>query len=54
MIKSEDSTSSVESDEFYEVERILDHRVYQGNQQFLLSWKNYDCSFDSWEPIGNN
>lgn len=33
----------------YVVEDILDHRVVNGKLQFLLKWKGYDDSENSWE-----
>lgn len=36
-------------EEEYEVEDILDDRVVQGRRQFLVRWKGYDESFDTWQ-----
>jgi len=39
----------------WEVERVLDHRIHpkSGALQFLISWKHFDTSADSWEPTVN-
>ena len=35
----------------WEVEAILDYRVRYGRGQFLVKWKDYPASENSWEPI---
>ncbi|KAK4876829.1 hypothetical protein RN001_009335 [Aquatica leii] len=43
-----------ESDDEFEVERILDVKVKKnGQREFLVSWKGYSSSQDSWEPEEN-
>ena len=42
----------VTSDE-YEVERILDSRLVDGLRQYLVKWKGYDDSENTWEPKTN-
>ncbi|KAJ6634776.1 Chromobox protein like 3 [Pseudolycoriella hygida] len=37
-------------DEEYEVEDIVDHKIVRGKTSFLIRWKNYDSSGDTWEP----
>lgn len=44
--------SSSENDE-YEVDSILDHKKEKGQMCFLIHWKNYDSSHDSWERQSN-
>jgi hypothetical protein len=34
----------------YEVEKIIDHRVWRKQKQFLIRWKGYGPVFDTWEP----
>jgi hypothetical protein len=37
----------------YEVESILDSRVHRKKVQYLVHWKGYDTSYDTWEPVHN-
>ena len=37
----------------YEVEKILDHRLFRKNKQYLVKWKDYGTEFNSWEPETN-
>jgi hypothetical protein len=38
----------------YEVDTILRHRVSRGRKlEYLIRWKNYDPSDDTWEPEAN-
>ena len=37
----------------YEVEKILDNRSVNGLQQYLVKWKGYDDSENTWEPKTN-
>ncbi|KAL7668481.1 hypothetical protein ACOME3_009183 [Neoechinorhynchus agilis] len=37
-------------DRVYEVEKIVDHRVVDGELQFYVKWKDYDWSSNTWEP----
>ena len=49
-------TEAVEADgseQWFVVERILGERRKRGKVQFLISWKGYDASHDSWEPEEN-
>ena len=39
--------------EYFEVERILDSRERKGVTEYLIKWKNYDSSHNSWEPESN-
>lgn len=42
-----------DSTEEYEVEEILNHREKKGKRDFLIRWKNFSPSHDSWEKEGN-
>ena len=37
----------------YEVEEILDSRLVEGLRQYLIKWKGYDDSENTWEPKTN-
>jgi hypothetical protein len=37
----------------YEVEEILDSQTIDGQLMYLVKWKGYDHSEDSWEPTSN-
>lgn len=46
---------ALETDEEYVVEKILDHRVNPDslNSEFLVKWKDYPASENTWEPVEN-
>lgn len=37
----------------YEVEKILDSRLFRNKLQYLVKWKGYDDSHNDWEVVGN-
>src|SRR6266550_2751797 len=43
----------VEGEQEYEVEAILAHRQFRGKYQYLVKWKGYDSSENTWEPENN-
>ena len=43
----------VESDEEYEVERILDKKTISETVHYLVKWKGYDTSESTWKPREN-
>ena len=45
----------VDGQEEYEVEEILSHRTFgrQKQLQYLVKWKGYPSSDNTWEPAGN-
>jgi len=38
----------VEDEEHYEVEKILDSRLYRGKLQYLVKWKGFGYEENSW------
>ena len=42
----------LENDE-YEVEEILDHQKFGRQQKYLVKWKNWPSSYNTWEPRTN-
>jgi hypothetical protein len=47
------STKGVDVVNEYEVERILDKRRRDGNTEYLIKWKNYNETDNTWEPTAN-
>jgi len=45
----------VEDVEEYEVEAIVNHRLYrrQRHLQYLIKWRGYPSSDNTWEPVEN-
>ena len=41
------------NDDEYQVENILGHRLVDGRKQYLVKWKGYDNSDNTWEPVDN-
>ena len=39
------------SDVAYEVEEIINHRGHNGQQDFLVKWKNYALEHNSWVKL---
>jgi hypothetical protein len=42
-----------DTEQEYEVERILDHKRISGKPYYLVKWEGYDTSENTWEPIEN-
>ena len=45
--------TSVESDEEYEVKRILDKKIISETTHYLVKWKGYNISESTWESKAN-
>jgi hypothetical protein len=43
----------IEGQEEWEVEQILDKRVHRCKEQYLIKWKGYSDTHNSWEPVEN-
>lgn len=53
-MKQEEEQSDEEDDKEYTVEQVLDKRVDEdGDVEYLVKWKDYDESWNSWEPLEN-
>ena len=37
--------------EEYEVEKILDSRIFHGKVEYLVRWKAYGVEEDKWRPV---
>jgi hypothetical protein len=35
----------------YEVERIIDKKIKHGKPYYMIKWKGYPSSDNSWEPL---
>lgn len=44
---------TLEGEEVWEVERILKKRIRKNQPQYLLRWKGYDESWDTWTPASD-
>lgn len=42
-----------ESEEVFDVERIVDERVYKGKQQYMIKWEGYPETDNTWEDKEN-
>jgi transposase InsO family protein len=42
-----------DTEQEYEVEEILSHKRVSGKPYYLVKWKDYDTSENTWEPIEN-
>ena len=40
-------------DKEYEVDTVVDSRIYKGKLQYLVHWKGYNESERTWEPVSN-
>ena len=43
----------VEGEQEYKVKEILDFKMTQRGQEYLVSWKGYSAEENSWEPKEN-
>jgi Chromo (CHRromatin Organisation MOdifier) domain len=47
------SSEDEEEHQEFEVEAVLDKHQEEGHLYYLVKWKNFDSSANSWEPINN-
>ena len=41
------------ADDMYEVDHIKARKLEKGHAKYLIHWKDYDDTHDSWEPLAN-
>lgn len=52
-INSNKNNECKEQEQEYIVEKILDKRIRYGIVEYFLKWKDYDDTYNSWEPMEN-
>ena len=53
MVSTDTTVDNGMGNEFYEVEKILNHKGYEGNYLYKILWKGYPASEATWEPLEN-
>lgn len=48
-----DASSDSSNEEVYEVAKIISHKTKRGTELFLIRWKGFDSSHDTWERKEN-
>lgn len=49
-----DKSTELESEEEYEVEKILNHRGEGPQTEYLVKWKGYGNDENTWEPLASH
>ena len=52
-LNEDEKLNDKDDEDEFEVEEILDRRFERGELFYLVKWKNYESSANSWEPIRN-
>ncbi|XP_067932454.1 chromobox protein homolog 1-like [Watersipora subatra] len=52
-VKKPTDASEEEEEEEFVVEKVVNRRTKHGKTEYLLKWKNYDDSENTWEPEDN-
>lgn len=47
----EDDFEAADPDAEYEVENVVDHRLYRNKLQYQIRWKGYKAADDTWENV---
>jgi hypothetical protein len=52
-LESNENSIHIEANDHYEVESIVDHRKRNSGIEYLVHWKGFKSSDDTWEPESN-
>ena len=44
-------SSCANNNEYYVFDRIVAHRTVEGKREYLVKWKDYPMSANTWEPL---
>ena len=50
LIPVPDPAQPADNETVHTVERFLDHRTRRGRLQYLVKWRGFDASYNTWEP----
>lgn len=52
-IKLISQDTAIPSDEYYEIQAIVNHKGSSGNYEYKVRWKGYSADRDTWEPASH-